>query len=57
MAVLAGLPGLEAVICVDGEPLQEYEDDGEETFEPGPVGEYKASRTVSNYIQSASGKE
>jgi hypothetical protein len=54
MAVLDGLPGLGAIICVDGEALEEYEDDEEETFEPGPVGEYKASRTVSKYIQSSS---
>lgn len=57
MAILPAAPGLVAEICVDNQPLEEYEDDDELEVEPGPAGEYQASRTVSKYIKSTSDKE
>ena len=49
MAVLEILLGIEVAVCVDGEPLVEYVDGD---FEAG-----LGSTTVSNYIQSETGKE
>jgi hypothetical protein len=47
MAIFPDVPGLQAEIVVDGEPLREYEDDGDDT-EPG---------TVTKYIEALSDKE
>ena len=56
MAVLDSLPGIEATICINKVPLQEYEDD-EVEIAAGHVGEYQAARTVSKYVESATNKE
>jgi hypothetical protein len=56
MAVLKGLEGIEVTICVDGQALQEYNDD-EIEVQAGAVGAYQASKTVSKYIEAATGKE
>jgi hypothetical protein len=57
MAVLESLPGVEVCVCVDGNALEEYKDDEEVKVTPGPVGEHQASKTVSKYIESITGKE
>lgn len=36
MAVLPDLPGIEVTVCVDGEPLEEYDNDDDE-IETDPV--------------------
>jgi hypothetical protein len=56
MAVLNGLEGIEVTICVDGQALHEYNDD-EIEVQAGAVGAYQASKTVSKYIEAATGKE
>jgi hypothetical protein len=56
MAVLNGLEGIEVTICVDGQALHEY-NDGEVEAQAGAVGAYQASKTVSKYIEAATGKE
>jgi hypothetical protein len=56
MAVLANLEGIEVTICVDGQALHEYNDDEVEA-QAGAVGAYQASKTVSKYIEAATGKE
>jgi hypothetical protein len=56
MAVLNGLEGIEVTICVDGQALHEYNDD-EIEVQTGAVGAYQASKTVSKYIEAATGKE
>jgi hypothetical protein len=57
MAILDKAPGLDVCILVDGVPLQEYPDDEEETVEESDAAKYRASRTVTNYVESASNKE
>jgi hypothetical protein len=56
MAVLNGLEGIEVTICVDGQALHEYNDDEVEA-QAGAVGAHQASKTVSKYIEAATGKE
>jgi len=56
MAVLDALEGIEVTICVDGQALHEYNDDEIEA-QAGAVGAHQASRTVSKYIEAATGKE
>jgi hypothetical protein len=56
MAVFDFIKGIEVTVRVDGQALQEYDDD-EIKVEPGEVGEYQASRTVSKYIEAAGDKE
>jgi hypothetical protein len=56
MAVLNHLEGIEVAICVDGQALHEYNDDGIEA-QAGAVGAHQASKTVSKYIEAATGKE
>jgi len=56
MAVLDALEGIEVTICVDGQALHEYNDDEIEA-QAGAVGAHQASKTVSKYIEAATGKE
>ncbi|ESZ92160.1 hypothetical protein SBOR_7455 [Sclerotinia borealis F-4128] len=61
MAILDSLPGIEVTICVDGEPLLEYEnneDDIEIGIDEGvdeDVTKHQRSVTVKNYIESTAG--
>lgn len=55
MAVLDKLPGLEFYFEVNGERLEEYDDEEEVEIKPGPVGEYQSSRTVTKYIEAVTG--
>ncbi|ATZ50290.1 hypothetical protein BCIN_05g06580 [Botrytis cinerea B05.10] len=55
MAVLDKLPGLEFYFEVNGERLEEYDDDEEVEIKPGPVGKYQSSRTVAKYIEAVTG--
>jgi hypothetical protein len=57
MAILESLPGLEVTVCMDGQPLEEYDDNEEEEVGETPVAQYQAAKTVSKYIESASEKE
>ncbi|KAF8860115.1 hypothetical protein BDZ45DRAFT_649240 [Acephala macrosclerotiorum] len=58
MAILDKVPGLEVTFCVDGMPLEEYDDDEELTLgKPGAIGEYQVARTVSKYVEALSDKE
>jgi hypothetical protein len=56
MAVLDALEGIEVSICVDGQALHEYNDDDIEA-QAEAVGAHQASKTVSKYIEAATGKE
>jgi hypothetical protein len=57
MAILDLVKGLEVLICVNGEPLLEYDDDEEAPSIAGSAAtKYRASRTVSKYIESQEGK-
>jgi hypothetical protein len=56
MAVFGFIKGIEVAVHVDGQALQEYDDD-ELEVKLGDVGEYQASRTVSKYIEAAGDKE
>jgi len=56
MAVLEGLKGIEVTVHVDGQALHEYEDDEAER-QPGAIGEYQASKTVTKYVEAVTGKE
>ena len=56
MAVLDALEGIEVTICVDGQALHEYNDDDIEA-KAEAVGAHQASKTVSKYIEAATGKE
>ena len=49
-------PGFKFEVVVDGEPLREYDDNNEE-IKAGEVDEYKASRTISKYIEAVTGQE
>ncbi|TEY58715.1 hypothetical protein BOTCAL_0202g00180 [Botryotinia calthae] len=55
MVVLDKLPGLEFYFEVNGERLEEYDDEEEVEIKPGPVGEYQSSRTVAKYIEAVTG--
>lgn len=58
MAVLDSLPGLTVSVCVDGQALNEFEDDeAVVSSKPGVIGEYQAARTVTKYIEAMSDKE
>jgi hypothetical protein len=59
MAILDSIPGLEVFVCVDGEPLEEYDDDddGKGEVEHTQVAEYQAARTVGKFVESVSDKE
>lgn len=56
MAILDAIRGIEVTVCVDGQALEEYDDDEFEA-ESGEIGEHQASRTVAKYIESCTGKE
>ncbi|KAF7960662.1 hypothetical protein EAE96_000336 [Botrytis aclada] len=49
------LPGLEFHFEVNGERVDEYDDNEEVETKPGPVGEYQSSRTVVKYIEAVTG--
>ncbi|KFY34976.1 hypothetical protein V494_06311 [Pseudogymnoascus sp. VKM F-4513 (FW-928)] len=51
MAVIDAVPGLEVSVCINGQPVNEYEDSGEEI--DGPL----ASKTVVKYIEATSDAE
>jgi hypothetical protein len=55
--VLEAIPGLDVSVCIDGEPLEEYDDDEGEEVKPGRVGQWQAARTVCKYITSESDKQ
>ncbi|TGO50406.1 hypothetical protein BCON_0184g00110 [Botryotinia convoluta] len=55
MVFLDKLPGLEFHFEVNGERVEEYDDDEEVETKPGPVGEYQSSRTVAKYIEAVTG--
>lgn len=58
MAILDSIPGLDVSVCVDGAPLQEYDDDEELVSEkPGAIGEYQKARTVLKYVEAVSNAE
>lgn len=46
MAVLEFVPGIEVTVCIDGEPLQEYEDEGAEDDD----------KSIIRYIEATSDK-
>jgi len=50
MAVYDNIPGLEVEVCVDGQPLREYEYDEED-------GQQQRPNTVCKYVESVSDKE
>jgi hypothetical protein len=56
MAVLEGLEGIEVTVCVDGQALNEYNDD-ELEVQPGAISAHQASKTVSKYVEAVTGKE
>jgi hypothetical protein len=59
MAILDSIPGLAVFVCVDGKPLEEYDDDDDDEgeVEHTQVAEYQAARTVSKFVESVSDKE
>jgi hypothetical protein len=60
MAIQDDIPGLEVVVCIDGKPLEEYDNNEEEQAKPGlpsEVFQYQAARTVTKYIESVSDQE
>jgi hypothetical protein len=57
MAVLDVVPQFKSQIYVDGQPLEEFDDDEDEEQDVGPAGEYRSVRTVTKYIESTSDKE
>lgn len=60
MAIQDDVPGLEVAVCIDGKPLEEYDNDEEEQVKPGlpsEVSQYQAARTVTKYIESVSDQE
>ena len=57
MAVLDDLPGLGVSICIDGQPVEEYNDDEEEEVAETPIAEYQAAKTISKFVESISDKE
>jgi hypothetical protein len=60
MAIQDHAPGLEVTVCVDGKPLEEYDNDEEEEMRQGldpEVMKYQAARTVTKYIESVSDQE
>ena len=60
MVIQDHTPGLEVVVCMDGKPLEEYENDEEEEAKPGlqtGVMKYQAARTITKYIESVSDQE
>ena len=60
MAIQDHTPGLEVVVCMDGKPLEEYDNDEEEEAKPGlqtGVMKYQAARTITKYIESVSDQE
>ncbi|KAJ8066667.1 hypothetical protein OCU04_005711 [Sclerotinia nivalis] len=64
MAVLDSLPGIEVTICVDGEPLEEYDNTEDETMLVEPealdgnfeVAKHQRSVTVKKFVESEAGK-
>lgn len=60
MAIQDHVPGLEVAVCINGKPLEEYDNDEEEEAKPGLQSEafrYQAARTVTKYIESVSDQE
>ncbi|TGO87592.1 hypothetical protein BPOR_0216g00020 [Botrytis porri] len=64
MAILDSLPGIKGVVCIDGEPLKEYESTEDEVMlnEPEGLGKkfdvarHQCSVTVKKFIESTAGK-
>lgn len=50
------MPVFEVTVCVDGEPLREYDYDEEEEVPGNDVAQCKAARTTTKYVESVSGK-
>jgi len=57
MAILEDLPGIEATVRVNGEPLFEYDDDEEYQPQDDDVPRHKRAKVTSHYIESATGAE
>lgn len=58
MAILEVLPGIEVVICIDGQPLKEYPADEEKLkANETTATERLAALTVSNFVESTDDKE
>jgi hypothetical protein len=60
IAIQDDIPGLEVVVCINGKPLDEYDNDEKEAAKPGlpsEVFQYQAARTVTKYIESVSDQE
>lgn len=57
MAILDLVKGLEVLILANGKPLQEYDDDEKPTStDRSAAVQYRASRTVTKYIESQDGE-
>lgn len=56
MAVLEDVRGIAVTVCVDKQALQEYDDDEPEGVPAEVGGHIKASKTVSKYVESTTGK-
>lgn len=64
MAILDSLPGIEVMICVDDEPLREYEEPEDEIVleepseldEESEVAKHQRSVTVKRLVESTAGK-
>ncbi|KAL3425107.1 hypothetical protein PVAG01_04388 [Phlyctema vagabunda] len=62
MAIFDFVPGIEVTVCVDGQPLPEFDDDDDsaklaQAHSPQSLEEYCAKRTVSRYVQSIDDKD
>jgi hypothetical protein len=58
MAIHDHLPGIEATICVDGQPLREYRTQNDEVkHRSHAVRFHQSLRTITNYVESQSDKE
>ncbi|KAH6664111.1 hypothetical protein B0J14DRAFT_682687 [Halenospora varia] len=56
-AILESVPGLQVTVRVEGNPLEEYEDDEGVELGPNDDESYRADRTVSKYVEAISDKE
>lgn len=57
MAVLEVLPGVEVTICVDEEPLEEYDAENDEIeHDDEDIIEHQEERTVTKYIEATTAK-
>ena len=58
MAIHGDLEGIEVTICIDGQPVTEYETDNDEIEHSQPLVKlHQANVTVTNYIEAITNKE